>query len=114
MELLETMFMETETFGIGNIVAHNMLLKGDLLTLNIKNDINNEADKKIKFLLFSNRTIWDFKLLVSQKTKTLPQNVILSRYLLNASDITEKENGRILSEYNFKTNEILKVKIISN
>jgi len=70
LKLIKYQMDESERKGVGGLKSHSAMLKGELLTLNVANNIgyssNPDIPKKITLKCYSNITFWEFKGLIGK------------------------------------------------
>ena len=106
LTLIRSILDESERKGIGNLRSHSALAKGELLSLNVINEITNGTDvpKKIELKVYSNITVYDLRVEVAKLAKVTWDQVKLTRNL-TYREIKDNENGRTLGDIRIKNGE---------
>ncbi len=65
------MLNETEKKGIAGLRSNSGLVKGELLSLNVNNEVSKgiDVEKKVDLKIYSNRTILELKIEIAKKIK---------------------------------------------
>lgn len=108
LSLIRSIMDESEKKGIGNLKAHSGLVKGELMTVNIINELTSSSDvpKKVDIKLHSNTTVYKLRVEVGKQLKATWDQVKLARYI-GAKEIKDNENGRTLGDIRLKNGESL-------
>lgn len=115
LEILKRFIEECEKDGTGSLVSHSALLKGDIHTITVVNNItyhiqDNEIPKKFEIKAYSNYTLWHVRCLIGKKVKCLyDQFKVMVGGTLSALEIKDRENGRTLADLRFRLNETLTI-----
>ena len=95
---------------MGDVKSHSSLVKGEIMSFNVTNDISYGVDvpKKIDIKINSNKTIYDLKVEISKQAKCSWDGVKLFRApSMNSKEIKDSDNGRTIGELRLKNNESL-------
>ena len=108
LQIIKSIMDESEKKGTGNLKSHSALVKGELLTFNVTNDITSGADvpKKIELRLHSNITVYDLRVEIAKQAKTSWDQVKLLRYT-SQKEIKDNENGKTIGDLRIKNGETL-------
>jgi hypothetical protein len=111
LQLLGRFFSQSEKNGTGNLTYHSALIKGELLTILINNEVcqTPSMPKKLEVKAFSNKTIFYLKHQVAIQAKTSWDGVKLFRYGPGyvPYEIGDSENGRTLNEIRLRNGETI-------
>ena len=100
---------QSERKGTTGLKQQRSLLKGELLNkISITNSVsyNKLIGRKIELSLYSNATVYDIKRVIGAVNRVPAEYVKLIR-TATTSEIKDIDNGKTLSELNFKSNEVL-------
>ena len=108
-QLLSSLFDESEKKGTGKIKYHSSLIKGELLTFVVNNDVTFGGDvpKKIDVKIHSNKTVFDLRHQIASQAKTSWDSMRLFRFSNNNQEIKDNENGRTLGELRIRNGETI-------
>jgi hypothetical protein len=72
---------ESEKKGVGNLKSHSGLVKGEILSFNVNNDLTSGSDvpKKVELRLPSNCTVYELRKEVGKAFKATWDQVKLTR-----------------------------------
>lgn len=109
LQLLSSFFDESEKKGTGKIKYHSSLIKGELLSFVVNNDvtIGGDVPKKIEVKIHSNKTVFDLRHQIALQAKTSWDSMRLYRYSNNNQEIKDNENGRTLGELRIRNGETI-------
>lgn len=111
--LLRNLLNESEKNGIGSLTSLTGLVKGELMTLVITNELNQQADipKKLEVKMHSNKTVLELRVHIAKKIKASWDQIKLVRLnLFNQNrDIADTENGKTLANIRLRNGETLLV-----
>ena len=109
LQLLSSLFDESEKKGTGKIKYHSSLIKGELLTFAVNNDVTFGGDvpKKIDVKINSNKTVFDLRHQIALQAKTSWDSMKLYRFSNNNQEIKDNENGRTLGELRIRNGETI-------
>ena len=107
--LLSSLFDESEKKGTGKIKYHSSLIKGELLTFVVNNDltVGGDVPKKIDVKIHSNKTVFDLRHQIALLAKTSWDSMKLYRFSANNQEIKDNENGRTLQELRIRNGETI-------
>ena len=108
LKLISSVMDESEKLGIGNLKSHSGLVKGELISLTIINDVSGGADvpKKAEIRMHSNTTIFGLRVEIAKQFKATWDQVKLVRRP-DSKEIKDNENGRTIREIRLKNGEVL-------
>jgi len=109
LKIFDEFLAQSERKGTTGLKQQRSLLKGELLNkIQITNSVsyNKNIGRRIELSLYSNSTVYDIKRIVGAINKVPAEYVRLIRYS-TSSEIKDIDNGKTLSELNFKSNETL-------
>lgn len=113
LEVLKMFIEECEKDGTGNLKSHNALLKGDLYSITVINNIayhpySPDIPKKFEIKTYSNNTLWHLRYLIGKKVKCFYDQF---RIFKNNSliEIKDRENGKTLSNLRFRVSETITI-----
>lgn len=109
LQLLSSLFDESEKKGTGKIKYHSSLIKGELLTFVVNNDvtIGGDVPKKIDVKIHSNKTVFELRHQIAAQAKTSWDSMRLFRFSNNNQEIKDNENGRTLGELRIRNGETI-------
>ncbi len=99
---------ESEKKGTGGLKSHSALVKGELLTIYVSNDIspyNSDAPRKIEVKILSNMTVIDLRVEVARQAKVTWDSVKL--LFSNKIELKDQWNGRTLGDLRIRNGESL-------
>lgn len=72
MALINGFLNESEKKGVGNLKSHSALIKGEVININVKNNVTYgfDVEKKFEIKIPSNLTIFDLRLAIAKKCKS--------------------------------------------
>lgn len=72
MFLIKILLNESEKRGIGSLKSLSGLVKGDLMTINVTNELTAGSDvpKKFELKIYSNKTLMELRMEISKKIKS--------------------------------------------
>ena len=113
LNLIHSFFDLSEKKGLGQLRPHSSLFKGEMITINMVNDVNFGSDvpTKAEIKIFSNKTLFNLRLATAKEFKTTWERVKLMR---QGKELPDSYNGKILSELKFRNGETLNVSFIDN
>ena len=99
---------ESEKKGVGSLMSHSALVKGELLTFTVTNDITSGGGvpKKIELRVYSNITVFELRVEIAKQAKTSWDQVKLLRYM-SQKEIKDTENGKTIGDLRIKNGETL-------
>ena len=108
LQLIKSIMDESEKKGVGSLKSHSALVKGELLTFTVTNDITSGGDvpKKIELRVYSNITVFDLRVEIAKQAKTSWDQVKLLRYM-SQKEIKDNENGKTIGDLRIKNGENL-------
>ena len=111
LESTKRFIEESEKDGTGNLKSHSSLLRGDLCHINVTNNISYhpyapEIPKKFEVKIYSNSTLWQLRCTIGKTVKCMYDQFRIFKSFSN-SEIKDRENGKTLSNLNFKAMENL-------
>jgi len=108
LSLIRSLMDETEKKGVGNLKSHSGLVKGELLTFNVTNDITSGSDvpKKVELRMHSNTTVYELRVEVGRHFKVTWDQVKLSRGL-TSKEIKDNDNGKTIGDIRIRNGESL-------
>ena len=70
--LIHSFLDQTEKNGLGSLKPHSSLFKGELISLNLTNEVTYGSDVQSKgeVKIYSNKTIFDLRVLAAKEFKT--------------------------------------------
>jgi len=106
LSLIRSIMDESEKKGIGNLKAHSGLVKGELLSLTIVNELTMGSDvpKKVEIKIHSNTTVYGLRVEIGKQLKATWDQVKLSRYA-GSKEIKDNENGKTLGDIRIRNGE---------
>ena len=118
INVLKYLIEESETKGTAGLISHIGSLESHNINLSFNNsiftfhknyqDINND-ENEFNLDLKSNLTIWDLKKILAKKLNIIPECIKFIAY--GDIDVTDKDNGKLLSE---KFIDGTKINIVKN
>ena len=96
--LLKDMIDESERKGTGGLKSHSALLKGDLVTLSVTNNLSSK-NKKFDLHVYSNTTIWELKRAIGKQVESSAECI---RILYMGTEVKDCDNGKTLADLRFK------------
>ena len=107
ISLISKILDESEKKGVGSLKSHSALIKGELLTFSVANEVSwgSEVPRKIDLRLHSNITIYELRIKVSKHFKVTWDEVKLVRS--QQKEIKDNENGRTLGDLRIRNGEEL-------
>ena len=106
LNLIRSLLDESEKHGIGNLKSHTGLVKGELLSFSVANEITSGSDvpKKVDLKLYSNTTVYELRLEISKQIKVTWDQIKLLRS--NAQkEIKDNENGKTIGDIRIRNGE---------
>ena len=105
--LIKSLMDESEKKGVGNLKSHSALVKGELLSFSVTNDITSGGDvpKKVDLRVFSNITVYELRGEIAKLIKTSWDQVKLVRS--GNKEIKDNENGKTLGDIRIRNGETL-------
>lgn len=99
---------ESEVNGIGSLKAHCSLNKGQLIQVLVNNNANQGLDipNKSKQKVYSNQTLYELKQTIAKSLQLTVDQLELMRSL-DQKMLSDKYNGRTMSELKIKNQELL-------
>ena len=109
--LLKRFLEESEKRGTGGLKSHSAMLRGDLYTLTIINQVSYQTNsphipKKFDFKVYGNTSVWELRCMVGKAVKLYWDQVRLTR-TLSRPEIKDNENGKTIAELRLKTHDSL-------
>ena len=93
--------------------SFSSLTKGELLTLQIVNDltIGTDVSKKIDLKITSNKSVIDLRIAISKKIKASWDSIKITRtsIFINKKELGDEDNGKMLKDLRIRTGETLTV-----
>ena len=107
LSLLTKMLDESEKAGVGDLKSHSGLIKGELLTFIMTNDVSwgLEIPKKIEMRMHSNMTIFELRGQAAHYFKVTWDQIKLTRS--QQREIKDSDNGKTLSDLRIRNGENL-------
>ena len=108
ISLIRSIMDESEKKGIGSLKAHSGLVKGELLSLTISNELTMSSDvpKKVEIKIHSNATVYELRVEIGKQLKATWDQVKLGRYA-GSKEIKDNENGKTLGDIRIRNGENL-------
>lgn len=110
LNLVETLFKQTEKRGVGDLKPHEALIPGEPLIFLINNEILQstirDSSQTFEICVFSNTLLFDLRRQIAEKLKTSPELLSLSH---KSEEIKDELNGFSLRSLGF-SNETLTLK----
>lgn len=111
--LLKRFLEESEKRGTGGLKSHSAMLRGDLYTITIINQVSYTTNsvhipKKADFKVHGNTSVWELRCMAGKTVKLYSDQVRLARSLTRV-EIKENENGKTIAELRLKTHDTLVV-----
>ena len=111
--LIRNLLNESEKNGIGSLTSLSGLVRGELMTFQITNDltIGNDVPKKFEVKMHSNRTLMELRVELAKKIKASWDQIKLLRVnLFNQNrEIADTDNGKTLLDVRLRNGESLMV-----
>ena len=113
LETLKRFIEESEKDGTGNLKSHNSLLKGDLHSITILNNISYypyspDIPKKLELKVYSNITLFALRNIIGKKVKCFYDQFRIFKSF-SSIEIKDRENSKTLRNLNFRVNESLTI-----
>ena len=98
IKLMKDMIEESERKGTSGLKSHSGLLKGELLSLVIFNNLTDGSDipKKMNVETYENTTVWELKIELGKYFNSSPCCIKLK---IDFQEVKDTENGKALSEF---------------
>ena len=109
--LLKHFLAESEKRGTGGLKSHSAMLRGDLYTITVLNQVsymhsNVNIPKKIDFKVYGNTPVWELRCMAGKAVKVYWDQVRLARSFSH-KEIKDNENGKTVAELRLKTQDTL-------
>ena len=106
--LISSIMDESEKHGVGSLKSHSGLVKGELISFTVSNDISTGSDvpKKSEIRLHSNTTVFELRMEVAKQFKATWDQVKLMRRT-DPKEIKDNDNGRTLREIRIRNGELI-------
>ena len=105
--LIKSLMDESEKKGVGNLKSHSSLVKGELLSFSVTNDITSGSTvpKKVELRVYSNITVYELRVEIAKQIQASWDQVKLLRY--QTKEIKDNENGKTLGDIRIRNGETL-------
>lgn len=98
---------ESEKKGVGSLKSHSGLVKGELITFFVTNEVTwgTDVPRKLEIRMHSNVTVYELRVQISEHFKVTWDQIKLSRS--NQKEIKDNENGKTLGDIRIRNSEEL-------
>jgi len=106
LSLIRSLMDESEKRGVGNLKSHSALVKGELLTFHIINEVTSGSDvpKKAEFRMHANSTVFELRHEIGKAFKATWDQIKLTRSMA-PKDVKDNENGKTLGDIRIRNGE---------
>ncbi len=108
IRLMRDMIDQSEKKGTGGLKSHSALLKGEIITLEIKNNLtfSQHVPKKLDIEVYNNTTIWDLK---AELGKFIESSADCMKFLIGRKELKDMDNGKTIGEFILRRRGVITV-----